>query len=140
MKRLSIILGIGIIVSLIATEFHSMLYLCSPKVAGRDIDLFVSPKYKMQLPVQWYMKMTFDDLFVIVLSFSAAAATYRYSYRIFLIFCCVFAYKVTDMILFWWDYKTSYTVYYMLVFAVILLILFLILPIEKKRSNYKSML
>lgn len=140
MKRFAVTIGTVLVISLVLTEAHSVLRLINSQLAGESVDLFISPGYQMKLPVQWYLKMTFDDLLLAVVCFVSAVAVYKYSYRLFLLFCIVFGYKVFDMILFWWNYKSSYLTYYGLITVCVIWIILTILPVEKDRGIYKSMI
>jgi len=139
MKRFSIILGVGVIVGLVFTEAHSLFRLISPATADKSVDLFLSPSFHMQLPFQWYLKMTFDDLFVAIIAFAAAIVSVRYSFKMFSLFGLVFIYKAIDMILFWWNYKSSYATYYILVAVIGAWIILIIFHKDKNQSLYKSM-
>jgi len=139
MKRFSIILGVGVIVGLVFTEAHSLFRLISPATAGKSVDLFISPSFHMQLPFQWYLKMTFDDLFVAIIAFAAAVVLVRYSFKMFSLFGLVFIYKAIDMLLFWWNYKSSYATYYILISVIVAWIILIIFHKDKNQSLYKSM-
>jgi hypothetical protein len=139
MKRFSIILGVGVIVSLVFTEAHSLFRLIDPLSADKPLDLFLSPSFHMQLPFQWYLKMTFDDLFLIVITFTAAIVARRYSFKMFSLFCLVFIYKAIDVFLFWWNYKISFATYYVLITFIAAWIILIIFHKDRNQSIYKSM-
>lgn len=127
-----------IVVALTLTEVHSVVDGIWPVFAQRKIDLFASPDFHMTLTVQWYLKFTFEDMFLIVLSFTAAKIALKYSRKLCVVLHVIFFYQVIDLVLFYWNYKSSFQAYWLLLFTVILCI-FLILRPEKKSAVIKSM-
>lgn len=86
----------------------------------------------------WYMKMNFDTMLEIVLSFVSAAISIRYSYKLFCIMSLVFIYLVIDLFAFWYNYKSFVPMYWVLLVFIIASVLILIFVKEKKKGIYIS--
>ncbi len=140
MKGLAIILSVLLILSHALTEVHSLILFLWPETEHISIDWFWSPTYHMDLNILWYIKMSMDDICWCTTFFVMAKIAYRYSFKLFLIACIFFGYHVIDTVLFWYNYKSSYFVYYFLLGMVIISVLILILPMRKKTGKYKSLI
>lgn len=138
MKRFTIIIACMVLIALVLTESHSVLYAVKKSIAEKKLDLFLSPTYKRDLQVMWYMKMNFDTMLEIVLSFVSAAISIRYSYKLFCIMSLVFIYLVIDLFAFWYNYKSFVPMYWVLLVFIIASVLILIFVKEKKKGIYIS--
>lgn len=114
MKVKILLIGIVLIVAHLLTELHSVVYALDPKAANSEVDLFLSPQFQFKLSVQWYLKMMFDDLLVVVISFIAAHFARDHSYVLFWILTIFAYYHIIDLFLFFWNYKRTVAVYWFL--------------------------
>jgi hypothetical protein len=141
MKRLTIILCVLLIVGHLLTELGSVLYLINRPKSWR-IDPFLSPWYEFPggqgIDVYWWIKWVTDDLLWCITFFTLAKVSYQFSFRLFLVACIFFLYHVIDSFMLWWNYKTSYWLYWVMIAAVILTIISLFMP-EKKQAIIKSL-
>lgn len=140
MKKVAIIVSVLLIVGHLLTEIPSIISRANKEwwqAMQKKVDLFYA--YDMEMELFWYFKMSADDFLFSVTFFSMAWVSKRYSFRLFLIFGVFFLYHFFDGLMFWYNYKTSHWLYWTFLAAVILTISFLILPVEKLRSKYKSM-
>jgi len=119
----------------VATEIHSLI---SPAIALQELDLFFSAIYKRMLTIQWYLKMSFDDVLLIFTYFFAAWLSGKYSKRLFMIVTQWFFFHLADLWMFWWNYKSSYWTYYSLLIGAALTTILLVIPI-KERARVVSM-
>lgn len=132
MRKEVTIIGLGLILLHLFTEAHSILAVCKQSLAETAIDLFISPTYKMLLTIQWYLKMNFDSLLVIGTYYLLAWVSAKYSKRLFYIACVWFFYHCIDCYLFWWNYKSTYSVYWALGAVMTLQTVVLLIPIKEK--------
>lgn len=140
MKRKIIILAILLIAGHCTTEFYHIIRWCDGEYINKELDLFLSPHFKMKLNVVYYAKFMADDLLFCISFYVLAQIAYEYSIKIFWIAWVYFIYHVIDSFMFWWDYKTNYSLYYFLLAAVVVSTIILILPLKQKKSIYKSMI
>jgi len=126
------IIGIALIVFHILTEAHSILRYRDQALADSELDLFFSATYKMLLAVKWYLKMGFDDLLIISTYFFFAWVAGKYSRRLLMIVSLWFFYHLADLYMFWWNYKTSYWAYYILLIACVIQTIILIVPVKER--------
>lgn len=138
MKQLTIILGFMLIGAMLLTEVHSLLYKLNPALADKQMNLFIK-KHSFPISIEWYVKMTFDSLYIIVLSFVGAKASYRYSFKLYLIFCICFLYGCFDLFMFWYNYKDIPAMFWGIIIAASTGIFFLIIPMKNWKGKYKSM-
>jgi len=139
MNRFIKMISIMVLVALALTESHSVLRAIDKDAAEQKYDLFISNRYERELQVQWYLKMTFDTVMMIVLSFVAAAVSYRVSFKLFMVLSVVCLYHIVDLYAFWYNYKSSVPMYWVLLCVVIVLIIYLIWGKEKQQAIIKSM-
>lgn len=141
MKHLTIILCILLITGHLLTEMGSVFYLMY-KPTIYYINPFLSPTYEFSNPkgidLYWWIKYVTEDLLWCVTFFVLAKVAYQYSFRLFMVASIFFAYHVVDGFMLWWNYKTSYWLYWVLYGAVILCILSLFAP-EKRQGILKSL-
>lgn len=140
MKRKIFILAILLIAGHCSTEFYHIVRWIDPGYLDKNIDLFLSPSFKMELNVVYYAKFMADDVLFCISFYVIAQIAYEYSIKIFWIGWIYFLYHVVDSFLFWWNYKTGYAVYCVMLAAVVLSTIILILPIKERKGIYKSMI
>lgn len=116
---------IWIVISLIffvsLTELHSFVYKLFPETYDIEVDYFLSPNFKLNLRLLWYLKMNTEDLlrlnlFVILILLAP-------SRRVLWVFSIYFVYFVIDFFLFLWNFKETAEIYWFLLAATVLSIL-----------------
>jgi hypothetical protein len=127
-----------ILVAIVLTEAHSILYAINPSLAKTKANLFWSDSYSRELTIQWYIKFTFDKFFMICAFFSATMVAMRYSFKLSSVFAIIMLYWYIDLFLFWYNYNSAVKTYWVMVSVIILCIIFLIFP-DKKTGKYRSM-
>lgn len=132
MKIKILIIGIGLIFFHLLTELHSLLNYKYPSVAQTQVDIFLSKTYKMLLAIQWYLKMSLDDLMVISTYFFFAWVANKYSRKLFFIISIWFFYHLLDLYMFWWNYKSTYWAYWSLLLIAVIQTIILLIPIKEK--------
>lgn len=141
MRKLTIILCVMLIAGHILTELGSVLYLIYRPKAW-TIDPFLSPSYEFPggkgIDLYWWIKWVTDDMLWCITFFVLAKVAYQYSFRLFLVGCIFFMYHLIDHFMLWWNYKTSYWLYWILIVASILSVMALFRP-EKKQGIIKSL-
>lgn len=113
-----------LIVGHLLTELHSFIYWIANDSQYEYVDnWFLKPGFKVdKLNVLWYFKMVEDTLLLGGVLFAGACQAFsrnyktylewqRYSFRLYVIWCIYFAYHIFDFIMFFYNYKTSYWLY-----------------------------
>lgn len=116
-----ILIAISLMFSVALTELHAYVLSIFPKTMNMEVDYFLSPKFKMNLRLLWYLKMNTEDLlrlnmFVILILLAP-------SRFLLYIFCIYFGYFLIDSFLFIWNFKESAEIYRWLLIASVLTIL-----------------
>lgn len=124
MKSRYIAIVILLILGHILTEFHTIIMWMNPKSVTYMVgDWFLKPGFNVpDLSILWYVKMVEDSLLLVILLFAGACQAFarnyktylewqRYSIRLYIIWCIYFIYHCFDMASFLYNYKTSYTLY-----------------------------
>lgn len=123
------------------TELGSVLYLIYRPLVWK-IDPFLSPSYEFPggegIDLYWWVKWVTDDMLWCITFFVMAKVAYQVSYRLFLVAWTFFCYHVIDHFMLWWNYKTSYWLYWFLAAAIVATICLLFAP-EKKQAIVKSL-
>ena len=114
-----------LIIAHLLTELHSLVYALNPKTAETEVDLFLSPSFQFKLSIQWYLKMMFDDVLVVVLCFLLANAWKNYSRALYWIATIYAYYHIIDLYLFYWNYKRTVAVYWFMGLAAAIAIIIL---------------
>jgi hypothetical protein len=86
----------------------------------------------MLLAIQWYLKMSLDDLMVISTYFFFAWVANKYSRKLFFIISIWFFYHLLDLYMFWWNYKSTYWAYWSLLLIAVIQTIILLIPIKEK--------
>lgn len=126
MRKLIIWYGVLLIIGHILMEAHSVLYAFYPKSATINLDLFWSRSFKMKINILWYIKMIGDDLSTIITFYVLTNIAYRFSSALFFVSSVFFLYHIIDLFLFCWNYKRTASVYWVLLAASILSVVFII--------------
>lgn len=138
--RLTILLCILLIIGHLLTESGTIVWELNHRKQAY-VNPFLSPYYKWHdakgIDLYWWIKYVFDDVLWCTVFFVLAKVSYQYSFRLFLVGCIWFAYHVFDLAMLWWNFKTSYWLYWVIYGTVILCLFSLFVP-EKKQAIVKS--
>lgn len=106
------------------TELHTIVMWLYPKSVDYYVgDWFLKPGFSVEhLNILWYFKMTEDSLLLVSILFAAACQAFtqnyesylqwqRYSFRLYLIWIIYFTYHAFDLVMFLYNYKTTYWLY-----------------------------
>ena len=137
MRWFIIVVSILLIAGYAQTELATALSKVDKEYMYEKVNLFIN--YDMKMERFWYYKMAGDDLLFIIISLVLTLVSYRYSFRLFLISGVFFLYHLFDAFMFWYNYRTSYAIYWGLDIAIYLCIIMLMLPVDRWRAKYKSM-
>ena len=124
MRRRYYIIVALLVGSHLLTELHTFVMWMYPESITLYVDRwFIKSGFSVDhLSVLWYFKMIEDVLLVGCILFAGACQSYsnnyetylqwqRYSFRLYLIWLIYFVYHVFDLIMFIYNYKTSYWLY-----------------------------
>lgn len=124
MKKRYYIIVTLLVASHLLTELHTLIMWAAPQTVDAYVDnWFMKPGFVVDhLSVLWYFKIMEDSLLVASIIFSAACQSYcmkyetylqwqRYSFRLYVIWLIYFSYHLFDIIMFMYNYKTSYWLY-----------------------------
>lgn len=139
MKRTMTICAWLLIVGHLLTEVHSIMYLVDPKTSEKEVDWFWSPTFRMNLSLLWYVKMAADNVLLIATFYVMSVIASFFSRTLFLISCVFFAYHVLDAFMFFWNFKRTEWVYWVLLAAVTACAGLLARKSGNIFYNYKSM-
>lgn len=135
MRKNETFYSIILLLSAAATELHSTLAAIFPELKkGIKRDLFWSPTFKMEIDLLWYIKIIFDNLFLVTILFIAASVTYYVSKKMFYVFSIFLLYNIIDFFSFCWNFKQTegmYWIFLIFVFIAILMVIF-------KRNNMRA--
>lgn len=132
MKGLVFWLGFILIGAHAMSETHGVLYDIWPEIDIKKVDLFWSSSYKYAISIHWYIKMLFDDLFVVVCFYVMAKIAAQYSFKLFAICSVYMVYHIVDVICFLYNYKQTTEIYYALVICSSVSTIVLITPNKMK--------
>jgi hypothetical protein len=132
MRKKVILINVSLLLFHFLTESHSLVSTISKDFGDQPYDFFLSSDFKMQLPIKWYLKMNFDSLLVLVILFLWGKTALYHSRRLAYTLGIWVVYHMLDLWFFWFDYKSSWATYWvMLVFSAILIIV-LSIPVKEK--------
>lgn len=124
-----------VLISAIATETHSFLAaLYPPLKEGIKKDLFWSADFKMEIDVLWYIKMIFDNLFIMTILFVGAALSFYTSKKLFYIFSIFLFYNMVDFFSFCWNFKQTTGMYWVFLLCAAAAVLMIIFKQNKMRA------
>jgi hypothetical protein len=107
------------------TELHSFLKWLFPDEMKSIVDHFLQPGYRFPyVSLEWWVKTTFDDFFVVI-AFFVAAANMK-NQKLAAIYRWLAMYYGLDAVMFYWNYKSQPGMFYclLIVTSVILALLF----------------
>jgi hypothetical protein len=111
-----------------------------PAINTEERDMFLSHSFHQKMILAWYCKFTMDDALYIIIFYVLAKATYKYSFRLFMVSVVFFVYHCIDLFAFWWNYKQSHYFYWVLLLACGVGIAGLIYPFKEERiAKFKSL-
>jgi hypothetical protein len=124
MRRRYYTIVILLVAAHLLTELHTFMMWVKPETITMYVDRwFIKPGFSVDhLSILWYFKMIEDSLLIAAVMFSGACQanacnyeTYlqwqRYSFRLYLIWSIYFLYHIFDLVMFMYNYKSSYWLY-----------------------------
>ena len=132
MRKQVIIINVILLIFHFLTESHSLISTISKDFGDQRFDLFFAADYKMQLPFKWYLKMNFDSLLVLVIVYLWGRTAAYYSRRLMYTLGIWVLYHTIDLWMFWYNYKSSWWVYWSMLIFTIPITVMLLIPIKEK--------
>lgn len=116
-----ILIAVSLIFFVFLTELHSFVLYFFPETEDLKVDYFLSPNFKLNLRLLWYLKMNTEDLLrlnlLVILMIVAPSKFLLYIFSIY------FVYFVIDFFMFLWNFKETSEIYWFLLAASALSIL-----------------
>lgn len=137
MKRLIIIVCLIQIIGHAQTEIATVLHKTYKAYMNEKVNLFIN--YDMQMERLWYIKMSGDDALFILVYIVLVLISYRYSMKLFLVSVLFLVYHLFDAFMFWYNFRTSYGIYWSMYAAVFLSSIILSWRGDRWLGKYKSM-
>lgn len=138
MKRFNYIIAILLFFGHALTELHSLLLVKYPLLATKEVDPFLKKDFSQPILFLWYVKFMSEDLLWCITYFCMALIAYKYSHKVFIIVSIYFFYHAIDQVLFAYNYKRDYGIYWLLLLVSLSVLIVLFWPM-KKQALYKSM-
>lgn len=142
MRRLTIWLAVLLILGHLLTEASIVLELTFPYLKTVYIHPFISKSYQFPYPegvnILWWVYYCTQDFLWMTTFFVGCIISVQYSFRIFRVCCVFFAYHVADHFLLWYNYKSGYFAYWLMIASIAFSIVMMFLP-DKKQGLVKSM-
>lgn len=140
--RLIVGLCVLLIFGHLLTEASTVLEYFYPVVADTKINPWFNGDYVFYndpegIPLKWFIKYLTDDLLWVIVFFCFSVIGYQYSYRMFLVGCVFVVYHLFDTFMLFYNYKTSKGLHWALIAAVVISIIFVLMP-DKKQAVVKS--
>ena len=99
------------------TEMASICYAIWPKWSNQLVDPFISPWYSYRFELKWHIHYVCGDLCWVGTFYAFAKIAKQYSTYMFITAVIFFCYHVIEIIMYFWNYKTSHYVYWDLLFT-----------------------
>lgn len=144
MKRKIIWVSIVLILSHLLLELSEIMERIWPHLATVYIKPIISSSFTPDWYVNngfnylWWVKYNCDDLVWCISFLTMARIAYEFSFRLFCIVGMFFIYHVLDIIMLWWDYKTSHWMYWLLNVIIIISVVIILYPIKNKTAILKQ--
>lgn len=141
MKRFIIFIAVLLIVGHMFTYSSAILSQIYPEIMSKKANLFKHGGVVMEY--WWYIKFTCDDFLWVITFFALTTIAYRYSVRLAMVSFIFLLYHLFDGIMFWDNYKSSKWEERGLMIAVIISVIFLVIPAKKwdrGGGKYRSMI
>lgn len=120
------------------TYTHHIIRAIDKDLAETKIDLFWSSRVIDYVSVEWYFKMLCDDISLCITFLVFSMVTYLVSDALFFVVSILFFIHFIDVFLFMYNYKTTASVYWILIVALILSSIAVF--VKTKVYKYKSMI
>lgn len=101
-----------LVFSHLLTEASAICYEIWPQWSDRKIDPFLSPWYSNPMKIKWHIKFVCDDLCWIGTFYAFAKVAKQYSNFLFLTAIIFFCYHIMEVVMYFWNYKTSHYLYW----------------------------
>jgi hypothetical protein len=142
MRKLTIGLAVILILGHLLTEASIVLELTFPYLKTVYIHPFISRSYQFPYPeginILWWVYYCTQDFLWMTTFFVACIISVQYSFRIFRVCCVFFTYHAVDHFLLWYNYKSGYLAYWLMLLSIVCSIVMIFIP-EKKRASIKYM-
>jgi hypothetical protein len=130
------ILTVVLIISHLLTELHSFLRVwLLPNIDNIKLSTFLEPGFVYPLALSWWIKQPADTLLNIsaFICFAVSTISRRApSYSFFIIICIFLVYHVWDMFAFFYNYKQTYGVFWMLLISCSVSAYLIAFPVKDK--------
>lgn len=129
-----------LVIAHLLTNLNCLLAWIWPWMDYKTVDWFLSPSYHLQMVITWYVKFATTDLMWIVVFYVLAKIAYSYSPRLFLVSVIFFCYHCIDAFLFWWNFRKSHYIYFVMLWAASFSIFSIVYPFtHEKIAKIKSL-
>jgi len=118
LKKVIILLIIGHFL----LEVSSILTELFPKWSRKEVSLFVRPGFSAPMPVNWWIKYLSDDVFNVITYYCLTTIAKHVGNILFLICVIFLSYHIIDLLMYFWDFKTSHYFYFDLFYTAIIFI------------------
>lgn len=135
-SRKEIFIAILLALGVCLTELHSFVLAAFPNTYDMTADYFLSPVFKLNLRLLWYIKMNSDDLLKLLL-FTILIITTKSKF-LFRVYWIYFAYFIIDSFLFLWNFKETAETYWVLLAASIAIIILLVIFGKPKLAKWQT--
>jgi hypothetical protein len=139
MKQKIIFICLLLIIGHSLCESYGLLNVWMTNLKTINFDLFISPSYKKQMSLYYYIKMPCDDMLFMLLCFIIAYIGKQFSIKIYYLGLLYFFYHFIDMIFFWWDFKTNHLLYYIMLGVLVATTGILMYPFKEAKGMYRSL-
>lgn len=139
MKHKIIFICILLIVGHSLCESYGLLNVWMTKLKAVNLDLFLSPTYKKEMSLYYYIKMPCDDLLFAILCFIIGYIGKQFSIKIYYLGLLYFSYHFVDMLFFWWDFKTNHLLYWIMLAFLIMATVIIAWPIKEATGKYRGL-
>lgn len=121
---------IGLVPSFLAAGFPELVELRLDPFWGSD----------EELPFLWYLKYLIDQLFIALVVFTMARLAYLISIRLYRLCLMLFFYHLFDLCMLMYDFKRSYSSYWVILGIIISISAFILYPEKPKpKAPIKSL-
>jgi hypothetical protein len=99
-----------------------LLYFFSPSLSVVKVDPFLCPGFHNPMVLVWWVKYLCNDIELLFISYAFCKISSKVSDYLFLVSVIFFAYHVTDVLMFIWNFKRYSLFYFDLMWATLLLV------------------
>jgi hypothetical protein len=111
-----------LIVAHFLNEVSSIITEIWPKGSRREVSFFLKPGFEAPMPLNWWIKYLSDDVFNVITYYCLGVIAKHVGNILFLICFIFLTYHVVDLLMYFWDFKTSHYFYFDLFYTSIVFI------------------